>query len=59
MSDASTPTLDRLLAEGLVWTEESDFVGRAADGTIVSLGMVDRPDWTEDYLTERPTPDLW
>jgi hypothetical protein len=57
--NAATPTLDRLLADGVVWQEGRDYVGRAGDGVIVSVGSVDSPASTEDYLYTHPSPCDW
>ncbi len=54
-----TPTLDALIALGTVWIEDCDYVGRASDGTVVSLGSVYDAGGTEGYLCEYSTPDTW
>lgn len=54
-----TPTLDRLMAAGVVrWNAEAhEYRGRAADGVEVSVGY--DADAAETYLKAHPTPDTW
>jgi hypothetical protein len=58
-SPPPTPTLDRLKAEGLVWVENGEYVGRAADGAIVSVGSIHDEVGTERYLRAHPSPEQW
>jgi len=50
-------TLRDLMDKGIVWVENSYYVGLASDGEIVQLGH-DEQD-TIVYLTDHPTPDTW
>lgn len=54
-----TPLLDSLLASGVVWVEGSDYIGRASDGVVVSIGIVGMERTAEDYLKIHSTPDTW
>ena len=49
--------LTALIAAGHVWydADEQQYLGRAADGTIVSLGFAD----LNAYLEAYPTPRDW
>ena len=49
--------LEYLMAIKIVWVEGGEYVGRAADGIVVSLGS-DRLG-VESYLETNPTPDKW
>ena len=51
--------LEKLLAEGIIWVEELNYVGRASDGVIVGLGAVGHEKALELYLATHPTPDTW
>jgi len=61
VSASSTPTLDRLIEEGLVWIEGNDYVGKAADGETVSFGLADDRNKknVERYLKANPKPEDW
>ena len=51
--------LEFLLALGTLWVEGREFVGRASDGVVVSLGGLDERKQIEAYLLEHPTPETW
>lgn len=51
--------LESLLADGAIWLEGREYIGRASDGTEVALGSKDREDTIVQYLAIRPTPDDW
>jgi hypothetical protein len=57
------PTLlGQYMAAGIIWREGREYLGRAADGVVVTLGMCDDVDDAyalECYLQEHPTPDTW
>jgi hypothetical protein len=53
------PTLAALLAQGTVWCEDGSYVGKAADGVVVSVGTVGCEKQTESYLSANPTPADW
>jgi len=44
---------------GTIWVDGSDYVGRASDGTVVTLGNVGREDELNRYLNAHPTPRDW
>lgn len=46
----------RLTAEGSLWVEGSEYIGRASDGTIVNVASVDFPSL---YLVRNPSPTNW
>ncbi len=52
-------TLQEYLANGTVWIEGSDYVARASDGVIVSIGNVGREEQVEAYLADNPAPSDW
>jgi hypothetical protein len=56
---ALTPTLDKLIADKLVWVENGAYVGRASDGTIVQVGCVGYEESAERYLINNPSPEQW
>lgn len=56
---SKTPTLDTLIASGNVWIEDGEYVGKAADGTVVAFGATFAPEQTERYLSARPDPKQW
>lgn len=51
------PTLSRLIVRGVVWEKDGEWVGRAADGKVVSLGST--PADAERYLSNYPDPQGW
>lgn len=51
--------LEKLLLSGDVWIEGTDYVGRASDGVIVSLGRTDERLSVEAYLETNPLPKNW
>lgn len=54
------PILARLLRLGDVQVEHGGYVGLTHDNTWCTLpGSVDRPDQTEAYLRDFPTPGHW
>jgi hypothetical protein len=53
------PTLMRLVREGRVRIEGTEYVGLAADGAVVSVGNVGGERATEAYLSARPSPADW
>lgn len=62
------PKIARLLGEGILFVENNDLVGKASDGTILSMcsGLMgvkkyDKKtlDNLEHYLASHPTPDTW
>ena len=53
------PTLDALIKQGTVWQEGYQYLGRASDGTVVSIGTTNYERNAEYYLAANPTPDLW
>lgn len=59
---SKTPTLDRLMAEGIVKLDSTGtYVGTASDGTVVQFG-VGGGKFTiaiESYLTANPSPEQW
>ena len=52
-------TLDALIAAGTVWVDDGEYVGRASDGTEVSLGYVGDEPAVARYLAANPTPERW
>jgi hypothetical protein len=52
-----TIILDKLLDSNDVWIEKDEYVGRAGDGTIVSLGLDKLK--VERYLRSYPNPTDW
>jgi hypothetical protein len=49
-----------LITRGIVWIERGqEYVGRASDGVLVTLGSVGDEKQIIAYLTEHPTPDSW
>jgi hypothetical protein len=64
-SEERHPILSRLLAEGSVFIEGSNYTGRsgvpsimAPDG-LIGLGIVGDEDATEEYLRRFPNPNQW
>jgi hypothetical protein len=57
MQVSHTPLLDHLVVRGVVCDRDGEWVGRAADGTTVSLGST--PEDAERYLTQHPDPKDW
>lgn len=53
----TTPILSRLIIRGVVWERNGEWVGRAADGMVVSLGST--PADAENYLSQHPIPEDW
>lgn len=51
--------LQELMESGLIWYDKDDmeYVGKASDGTEVSLGCVESE--INTYLDHRPTPEQW
>ena len=60
---SKTPLLDAALASGMIWlVDRYDYVGRAADGVIVTVGCnfdAKSRASLERWLADYPTPDLW
>ena len=57
---SATPILNNLLMTGVVITDHMQYLGIASDNALCVLpGSTDRPDQTETYLTDFPTPDMW
>lgn len=57
-----TPILNGLIMAGVIMAEPShdQYTGCASDGTLCTMpGGIARPDQTERYLTDFPTPDMW
>ena len=52
-------TLDRLLQSGDIWIERGEYIGRASDGIIVSIGTIGFEQDAERYLRARPDPKDW
>jgi len=53
-------TLHNLLLAGVVRIERDQYVGTAADGTVVSFGTVHIDEASvERYLQKHPTPKDW
>jgi hypothetical protein len=59
VSEERHPHLTALLHDGVVRVDKEEFVGRAADGTDVSVGTTYDPDGAERYLAARPEPKDW
>ena len=48
------------LEDGTIWlTGSGEYLGKAADGTEVNLGMFGYEQQIEEYLKRHPTPDTW
>lgn len=64
---AQWPILGSLMESGVIYREGNEYVGKASDGAIVSLGYSTRDltgRWSgeealENYLRSHPTPDTW
>lgn len=54
-----TPILDDLIARGLVFKKDHDFLGFAADGAVVLVGDDSHMADTERYLERHPSPESW
>lgn len=54
-----TPILDKFLDDGIVWVEDGEYVGKASDGTVVSLGNFHDPGIVEIYLKHNQDPSNW
>lgn len=55
-----TPILNNLIAQGRIIEDHMQYLGLANDDALCVLpGATDRPDQTEAYLTDFPTPDMW
>ena len=52
--------LNGYLADGTIWIDGPDYVGRTSDGTEVSMGAArgNEPGITR-YLENRPMPSMW
>ena len=60
MKNQDFPTMSELLRTGAIWIEdESEYVGKADDGTIVALGAVGFEESAERYLVANPNPSDW
>lgn len=69
MHKTKTPTLDSLIAQGVVRVVKGEYVGTstrrwvgpcAGEATYeVTLGVVGDEKHTEAYLTSHPTPEDW
>ena len=56
----STPILDALMSEGIIYVDELDqLVGIASDDEHVLMGHTDYRPLCEAYLTDFPTPASW
>lgn len=53
------PLACALVAKGLIWEDNGDYVGKAADGQEVAIGVVGYEDNVEEYLKDHPTPESW
>lgn len=54
------PILSALILSGSIRVEWGVYVGTASDGERLALpGSPARPDQTEAYLRDFPTPDKW
>jgi len=51
--------LARAVLAGRVWRDGSSYIGKAGDGTVVSLGIVGCEDKVERYLAANPDPNRW
>lgn len=60
-SEQPTPTLDRLMAEGLIKFsfKMRDYYGTNAKGEEISFGGVGHEAEIERYLAAHPTPETW
>ncbi len=56
---ATLKTLKALLLKGTVWIEDDEYLGRASDGVVISLGVVGHESGAERYLRANPIPDKW
>jgi hypothetical protein len=57
--ETSSFLLQLLIAEGRIWLDEEDYVGKAADGVIVSLGVLGGEKQLSEYLSTHPDPEDW
>ena len=54
------PHLARALyEERTVWVEDGEYVGKAADGTVVAVGTLGYPEGADRYLQHNPEPKDW
>lgn len=49
--------LDKLIADGIVWVDGNEYVGRASDGAEVNIGWNRKS--AETYVEFHPSPAEW
>lgn len=59
MKGTKKKLLDSLIEQGKIQIEKNTYVGLAADGNKVQIGIFGEERIIESYLKAYPTPDKW
>lgn len=59
IEDSLADLITRLRAEGHLWFEGTQVIGRASDGVEVDLGDLRDRDSLRSYLQAHPGPENW